>query len=82
MYTQIPYRDQSQTPVFDTAVADFNQLQLFSENRYVGHDRIGDTKQLSLAVTLPPVRRWIAKERLRLTLGSRVTLLTNACAFR
>ena len=28
--------------MFDTAVADFNQLQLFSENRYVGHDRIGD----------------------------------------
>jgi len=72
MYTQIPYRDQSQTPVFDTAVADFNQLQLFSENRYVGHDRIGDTKQLSLAVTSRLYDGGSQKERLRLTLGSRL----------
>ena len=31
MFTYIPYRNQSETPVFDTALADFNQLQLFSE---------------------------------------------------
>lgn len=71
MFAYIPYRDQSQTPVFDTALADFNYLQLFSENRYVGQDRIGDTQQLSLGIT----SRWLdpdsQKERLRLTLGER-----------
>ena len=71
MLAYIPYRDQSQTPVFDTALADFNYLQLFSENRYTGQDRIGDTQQLSIGVT----SRWLdpdsQKERLRLTLGER-----------
>ena len=71
MFAFIPYRDQSQTPVFDTALADFNSIQLFSENRYIGQDRIGDTQQLSLGVT----SRWLdpdsQKERLRLTLGER-----------
>ena len=71
MFAFIPYRDQSQTPVFDTALADFNYLQLFSENRYIGQDRFGDTQQLSLGVT----SRWLdpesQKERLRLTLGER-----------
>jgi LPS-assembly protein len=71
MLAYIPYRDQSQTPRFDTALADFNYLQLFSENRYIGQDRIGDTQQLSLGVT----SRWLEpdsqKERLRVTLGER-----------
>ena len=71
MFTYIPYRDQSQTPLFDTALADFNNIQLFSENRYIGQDRIGDAQQLSLGVT----SRWLdpdsQKERLRLTVGER-----------
>jgi LPS-assembly protein len=72
MFTHIPYRDQSQTPRFDTALADFNYSQLFTENRYVGHDRIGDTSQLSIGIT----SRWLdantQKERLRFTLGNRI----------
>ncbi len=71
MFTYIPFRDQSQTPVFDTALADFNTLQLFSENRYVGHDRIGDTQQLALGVTSRFYDADSQKERLRLTMGER-----------
>ena len=74
MFVAIPYRNQTQTPVFDSALADFNYLQLFSENRYVGKDRVGDAKQLSIGVT----SRWIdadtQKERLRVTLGERLYL--------
>ena len=40
---------QNQLPVFDTALDDFNFAQLFTENRYLGNDRIGDTNQLTLA---------------------------------
>jgi LPS-assembly protein len=43
-YVYVPYRNQSQAPVFDTAVDDFNFGQLFSVNRYLGNDRIGDAK--------------------------------------
>ncbi len=72
MFTHIPYRDQSEFPNFDTAVADFNYLQLFNENRYVGQDRIGDTSQLSIGLT----SRWFdadsQKERLRFTVGNRI----------
>src|SRR5690606_17322042 len=35
-----PFRDQSEFPVFDTGVADFNFAQLFSTNTFVGSDRI------------------------------------------
>jgi LPS-assembly protein len=71
MFTYIPYRDQSQTPRFDTALADFNSLQLFSENRFIGQDRIGDTQQLALGVTSRFYDADSQKERLRVTIGER-----------
>jgi LPS-assembly protein len=46
-----PYRDQSQLPNFDSGLADFNFAQVFSENRFVGHDRISDANQLTAALT-------------------------------
>lgn len=72
MYTHIPFRDQSQTPLFDTALADFNYTQLFTENRYIGNDRIGDTSQLSIGITTRLFDAISQKERLRLTLGNRL----------
>lgn len=48
-YVRIPYRDQSQIPIFDTGLADFNFAQMFSENRYAGNDRIGDANQITTA---------------------------------
>src|SRR5207237_1119406 len=50
-YVYIPFRDQSKIPVFDSALDDFNFGQLFSENRYLGNDRIGDANQLTVAVS-------------------------------
>jgi len=69
-YVNTPYRDQSQLPNFDTAAATFNFSQLFSENRYIGSDRIGDANQLTAAV----VSRFLEEngaERLRLAFGQR-----------
>ncbi len=71
MFVYIPYRDQSQTPVFDTALADFNYLQLFNQNRYVGQDRIGDAQQLSVGITSRLLDPESQKERLRFALGGR-----------
>lgn len=51
LYVYIPYRDQSQLPVFDTADADINLTELFSTNRYVGLDRIGDANEVTLGLT-------------------------------
>jgi LPS-assembly protein len=46
-YLRTPFRDQSQFPVFDTALADFNFSQIFSDNRFVGRDRISDANQIT-----------------------------------
>jgi LPS-assembly protein len=70
-YVYIPYRKQDHTPVFDAAVDDFNFSQLFSENRYLGNDRIGDANQLSLALTSRFLDRETGAERLRLAIGQR-----------
>lgn len=69
-YVYTPFKDQSKFPVFDTALAEFNFSQIFSENRYVGNDRISDANQLTAAV----VSRFIEEsgvERMRLALGQR-----------
>ena len=50
-YLRIPYRDQSYIPVFDSGLPDFTFYRLFSDNRFNGIDRIGDTDQFTLAVT-------------------------------
>jgi LPS-assembly protein len=69
-YVNTPYRDQKDFPLFDTAAADFNFAQIFSENRFTGHDRIGDSNQITAAV----VSRFIednGAERFKFALGQR-----------
>lgn len=70
-YVRVPYRDQSQIPLFDTGLADFNYAQIFSENRFTGGDRFGDANELTLAATT----RFLTgngEEMLRATLGQRI----------
>ncbi|MYM33672.1 LPS assembly protein LptD [Duganella sp. FT94W] len=69
-YVYTPYRDQSRFPTFDTDAASFNFSQIFSENRFVGSDRIGDANQLTAALT----SRFLdanGAEMLRLAFGQR-----------
>lgn len=51
LYVRIPFRDQSNLPVFDTITPDLNLVQLFRKNRFLGPDRIGDTDKISVGVT-------------------------------
>jgi len=51
MYLYVPFRNQNDLPVFDTAPADLNLVQLFRTNRYVGADRLSDANQISIGVT-------------------------------
>ncbi|HEU4375183.1 MAG TPA: LPS-assembly protein LptD [Telluria sp.] len=69
-YVRTPYKDQSQFPNFDSAEAGFNFAQIFTENRFIGSDRIADANQVTAAL----VSRYIegnGAERLRLALGQR-----------
>ncbi|GAB2847563.1 LPS-assembly protein LptD [Pseudoduganella ginsengisoli] len=69
-YVKTPYHDQKDFPNFDTAASTFNFSQIFSENRFVGSDRIGDANQVTAAI----VSRFLEEsgaERLRLAFGQR-----------
>jgi LPS-assembly protein len=69
LYINVPFEDQSQLPVFDTIVPDFNLVQLFRKYQFVGPDRVADTDQLSFGVTTRLVDGSSGEERLSATLG-------------
>jgi LPS-assembly protein len=54
-YLRVPYRNQSQFPVYDTTLADFSFSSAFQENIYAGFDRIANANQATLALTT----RWL-----------------------
>ena len=68
-YLYVPYRDQSRLPNFTTAETDFNFAQIFTENRFVGGDRIGDANQLTLAVSSRLIESSTGLERFKASLG-------------
>ena len=70
-YVYVPYKNQSNAPVFDTAIDDFNFGQLFTDNRYLGNDRIGDANQLTLALTSRLLDPDTGAERFRVAIGQR-----------
>ncbi|MEC4720207.1 LPS-assembly protein LptD [Noviherbaspirillum sp. CPCC 100848] len=72
-YVYTPYRDQSAFPLFDTAEADLSFAQLFSENRFIGNDRISDANEVTAAL----ISRYIepsGAERIRFAVGQRFYL--------
>jgi LPS-assembly protein len=69
-YVYVPYRNQDTIPLFDTALADFNFPQLFTENRFTGGDRFGDANQLTTALTTRFMQSG-GQEVLRATIGQR-----------
>ena len=70
-YVYIPFREQNSLPVFDSAIDDYNFGQLFTENRYLGHDRVGDANQLTIGVTSRLLQPGTGAERLRVALAER-----------
>ena len=69
-YLNIPFRDQSQIPVFDSGQADVNYSRIFTENVFTGGDRINNANQMTLGIR----SRLLAEngdERLRFELGQR-----------
>jgi LPS-assembly protein len=70
-YVYIPYKDQTQIPVFDSSSRELSLDQLFAENQYIGVDRINDANQLTLAVTSRFLEPDTGAERLQVTLGQR-----------
>ena len=68
-YLYVPFRDQSRLPNFTTAERDFNFAQIFTENRFVGGDRVGDANQLSIGLTSRMIESATGLERLTTSIG-------------
>jgi len=70
-YVNIPFRDQSNIPVFDSAQQDINFATIYSENQFSGWDRINDANQLTLGVTSRLIGADTGAERLRVGVAQR-----------
>lgn len=68
-YLNVPYKDHSALPNFDTGILTFDYNQLFRDNRFSGLDRVGDTHQLTLGVTSRFLNRKQSTERFSASLG-------------
>lgn len=69
LYLHVPYEDQSELPVFDTILPDFNLVQLFRKEVFVGGDRVADANQISAGLTTRLIRSATGRELLSATLG-------------
>jgi LPS-assembly protein len=69
LYLYVPYRNQDQLPIFDTALPDLDPVELFRNNRYVGADRVGDANQVSVGVTSRLLDAHDGKQFLSATFG-------------
>ncbi|MEF8698950.1 MAG: LPS assembly protein LptD [Candidatus Accumulibacter sp. UW20] len=70
-YLNIPYKNQDDIPVFDTALADFNFAQVFADNQFSGWDRINNANQLTTAVSSRLIDPSSGSEIMRGMLGQR-----------
>jgi LPS-assembly protein len=70
-YLNIPYKDQSRIPVFDTGLADFSFAQIFSENQFSSWDRISNANQLTAGLTSRLLNPRNGTEVMRLMMGQR-----------
>ena len=71
-YLNVPYRDQSDFPVYDTTLSDFSFSQAFQENIYTGGwDRIANANQLTVAVGSRYLSATTGEERAYLAVGQR-----------
>ncbi len=71
-YVYTPYRNQSLLPRYDTGAADFNFATIYSENTFVGNDRIADNNLLTLGVTSRLLDPATGAEAVRLGLAQRL----------
>lgn len=68
-YLNVPFREQSDLPVFDTRELTFGYAQLFRDNRYSGGDRQADADQLTGALTTRLLNESTGREWLSASVG-------------
>ena len=71
-YVHTPYRDQSNLPNYDSGANDFNFATVFTENTFVGNDRISDSNLLTLGLTSRLLDPKTGAEALRVGVAQRL----------
>ena len=71
-YVRTPFRDQSLLPNYDSSESDFNFATIFTENSFVGNDRISDANLLTLGVTSRLLRSDTGGEAVRVGIAQRL----------
>ncbi|BEV72404.1 LPS-assembly protein LptD [Paludibacterium sp. THUN1379] len=70
-YLNVPARDQSRIPNFDSSLNDFGFAQIFTENDYSGYDRIAPANQVTAALTSQLIDNDSGREIIRAAFGQR-----------
>lgn len=71
-YVNTPYREQNLLPNYDSGASDFNFASIYSENAFVGNDRISDSNLLTLGLTTRLLDPESGAETVRLGVAQRV----------
>lgn len=71
-YVNTPYRDQSLLPNYDSGLNNFSFASIYTENAFVGNDRISDSNLLTLGVTTRLLDPASGAEALRLGVAQRL----------
>ncbi len=71
-YVNTPYRAQNYLPNYDSGINDFNFSSIYSENSFVGNDRIVDANSLTVGVTTRLLNPDTGAEAARFGIAQRV----------
>jgi LPS-assembly protein len=71
-YVRTPFRDQALLPNYDSGANDFNFATVFTENAFVGNDRISDANLLTLGVTSRLIDATTGNEAVRFGVAQRL----------
>jgi LPS-assembly protein len=68
-YVYTPFRNQNFAPIFDTGEDDFQLAELFTDNTFVGGDRVADLNRLTAALTTRFIDQASGDERARFVIA-------------
>jgi LPS-assembly protein len=71
-FTDTPYHDQDDVPLFDTSEINMTYQQLFRSNRFTGNDRIADDQHATIGLSSRLLEDGNGFEKLRASIGQAI----------
>jgi LPS-assembly protein len=73
-YTETPYHNQDDVPIFDTSEINMTYQQLFRSNNFTGNDRIADDEHVTIGLSSRLLEDASGFEKLRASIGQGIYL--------